>query len=176
MTSGRARWQKGLLQYERTCRAARHTPRQLTESNSEKTQRDIISRSLALHLGHLLPGVTDTNRQIVFTSSYTGLKAAENLPGKMTFKMTGLYPEEYRNWLQKHPDTIYRYHIHLWSHFIANPDIGNSRYSLNANENFWLHTEGMMCGLKLGRGAEHLWKWGGGQPVLLKKNYAQWTS
>jgi hypothetical protein len=176
MEPDRTKWQKKLLQYERTCRAARHISRQLTVSITEKVQCDIISRSLAHHLDHLIPSLKDNDRRIVFTSSCTGLMAAEILSGKMSLKMTSLYPDEYRKWLQKHPDTNYQYHIHLWSHFIANPDIGNSLYSLNTNEHYWLHTEGIMCGLKLGRGAEHLWKWGGKQPVLLKKNYAQWTS
>ena len=75
-----------------------------------------------------------------------------------------------------HPDKDFRLHIHLWSHVVEPHHGYNNMYSLNINEQYWLHTEGMLCGHKFGRGAEHLWKWDGKKAALLKKNNSQWAS
>lgn len=138
-------------------------------------QCTIIAGALAGQL-HDLKRLPDYNRHLVFTSTEAGLVAAARiLPGQSPV-FCCLSPEEYRQWLQFHPDINFRYHVHLWSHFVEHPDITSCRFSIRPNEQYWLHTEGMVYGPKFGRGADHLWKWDGEKPVLLQKNYARWTS
>jgi len=169
------KWRQGLLNYARFCRAGRPPAIRQSLSKKAKVQGDIIAGALAAQL-HSLQRLTDYNRHAVFTSSEPGLAAAHKILLEQSLPFTCLYPEEYRQWMQLHPDKTYRFHVHLWSHFVENPDIGSSIYSLNPNDQFWLHTEGMMCGPKFGRGTDHLWRWDGEKRTLLKKNYSQWTS
>ena len=169
------KWRQGLLNYERLCRADRPVAIRHSLSKKGKMQGNIITGLLAEQLQNLQP-LPDYNRHVVFTSTEPGLAAAQKILIEQSLPFTRLYPAEYRQWMQLHPDINYRFHVHLWSHFIENPDIGNSIYSLNPNDQFWLHTEGLMCGPKFGRGADHLWRWDGKKPALLKRNYGQWTS
>jgi len=138
-------------------------------------QGDIISGTLAVQLLNL-QRLPDYNRHVVFTSTEPGLAAAQEILLEQSMPFTGLYPAEYRQWMQLHPDVNHRFHVHLWSHFIESPDMDHSLYPLQPNEQYWLHTEGMMCGPKFGRGAEHLWKWDGKYPVLLRKNHGLWAA
>jgi hypothetical protein len=169
------KWHQGLLHYERFCRAGHPIAFRKSLSKQNKMQGDIIAGTLAGQLQNL-QRLPDYNRHVVFTSTGPGLVAAQQILLEQSQPFTCLFPAEYRQWMQLHPDINYRLHVHLWSHFVENPDIGNSVHSLNTNEQYWLHTEGMMCGPKFGRGADHLWKWDGEKPALLKKNYAQWVS
>jgi len=170
------KWRQRLLAFSIDCRAARPIPHRKSLSITQKKQSEIIAGSLAVQLEYLVPRLKDDLVHIVFTSTSAGLAAAQRINRNMLLQVTSLYPAEYRQWLHRHPDADYQYHLHLWSHFINHLDIENTLYSLDNNEQYWLHTEGMMCGKKFGRGAEHLWKWAGGNPVLLKKYYARWAS
>ena len=170
------KWRQGLLDFSIDCRAARPVPHRKSLSITEKKQSEIITGSLVAQLDYLVPRLKDNMEHIVFTSTSPGLVAAQRINRDLLLQVTSLYPAEYRQWLHLHPDANYQYHFHLWSHFITRIGIDNAMYSLNNNEQYWLHTEGMMCGAKFGRGADHLWKWDGEKPALLKKNYAQWIS
>ncbi len=170
------KWRQGLLDFSIDCRAAHPIPHRKSLSITQKKQSEIIAGSLVVQLEYLVPRLKEDMVHIVFTSTSPGLMVAQRINRDMLLHVTSLYPAEYRQWLHLHPDAHYQYHFHLWSHFITRLYIENTLYSLNNNEQYWLHTEGMMCGPKFGRGADHLWKWDGKTPALLKKNYAQWTS
>jgi len=175
MNQRRNKWQQGLLNYERACRTGRPAKNRKSLSKQDRMQCDIIAGALARQL-HYLQRLPEHNRHVVFTSTEPGLVAAHRILQGQSLAFCCLPPEEYRLWMQLHPDINFQFHVHFWSHFVEHPDITNCRFSISTDEQYWLHTEGMMCGPKFGRGADHLWKWDGKQPVLLKKNYTQWTS
>jgi hypothetical protein len=171
----RKKWQQKLLRYERTCRTSRPAVNQKSLPKQGRMQCTIIAGALAKQL-HNLQKLADYNRLLVFTSTEPGLVAARRILHGQSPPCCCLSPEEYRQWMQFHPDINFQFHAHLWSHFVEHPGITNCRFSISANEDYWLHTEGMVYGPKFGRGADHLWKWDGEKPVLLQRNYAQWTS
>jgi hypothetical protein len=175
MNPRRNKWQQGLLNYERAYRTGRPATNRKSLSKQGRMQCDIIAGTLAGQL-HNLQRMPDHNRHLVFTSTEPGLVAAHGILQGQSLAFCCLPPKEYRLWMQLHPDMNFRLHVHFWSHFVEHPDIINCRFSISTDEQYWLHTEGMMCGPKFGRGADHLWKWDGEQPVLLQKNYTQWTS
>lgn len=151
-------------------------------------QYSIIKDALRTQLKHLalLPetfetsSLSRTGRSIIFTSNKAGLAAAGELKQQNVSVLCPLYPAEMREFLQRHPDPLYKYHVHIWSHFIESlDDLQEARltesYPLPAREKYWLHVEGLISGPPLARGAEHLWSWNGTRPRLLKKSLAFWA-
>ena len=168
-------WRQQLAKYEQLCRAKQPVASRQSLSGAEKIHSQIIAGGLAVQLQNLLHQ-PDHNRQAIFTSARPGLTAASKILVEQPLSFTSLYPDEYRQWIHMHPDKNFRLHIHLWSHVVESLHIDKDLYSLDRNEQYWLHTEGMLCGHKFGRGAEHLWKWDGRKAALLKKNHTQWIS
>ena len=117
---------------------------------------------------------------IIFTSNDPGLVAAKEIRLIQKLPFVALYPEELSNFLQSFPDKEYRYHAHIWSHFLEELDSATQknaeRYPLKNKESYWLHVEGIMLGLRLGRGVEHLWSWNGRQTKLLKRSFRHWAT
>lgn len=115
---------------------------------------------------------------IVFTSEQPGLVAARTILGDGHDTVAFLYPDEFTEYLQTHPDYEFRWHVHTWSIFAPLDDtaIEVDDYPIGFAESYWLHKEGTMCGESFGRGGDHLWKWNGEEPVLLKECISQWIS
>jgi hypothetical protein len=117
---------------------------------------------------------------IVFTSNEPGLVAAKEIMLGQNIPLVYLYPEELNFFLQRFPDNEYRYHAHIWSHFLEELDSDTKRiakrYPINDTEIYWLHVEGIMQGQQLARGLEHLWTWNGTHTKLLKKSFLHWAT
>ena len=109
-----------------------------------------------------------------------GLVAAQEVRQKKDSPIVTLYPEELSNFSQHFPDNDYKYHVNIWSHFLEELDSATLKkadhYPLNNKEKYWLHVEGIMLGLRLGRGVEHLWNWNGRQAKLLRKSFLHWAA
>jgi hypothetical protein len=116
---------------------------------------------------------------IVFTSDRPGLVAAREILDEEPAAIAFLYPNEFTEWLNNHPDPEYRWHIHTWS-FFAPVDVDSTKkakkHQISKGESLWLHKDGTMCGQLFGRGADHLWKWNGREPELLEECFNQWVS
>jgi hypothetical protein len=115
----------------------------------------------------------------VFTSEQSGLVAASEILKEGSNTTVLLYPDEFANWLQGHPDQEYRWHVHTWSYFASlDADMAQraGKYPLAAGETYWLHKEGTMCGSLFGHGGDHLWKWNGKEPTLLEEWFDKWVS
>jgi len=116
---------------------------------------------------------------IVFTSDQPGLVAASEILEDRPATVEFLYPDEFTEHMQNHPDPEYRWHVHTWSFFApVDSDMAKKveKYPIGAGESYWLHKEGTMCGQLFGRGCNHLWKWDEQEAVLLEECINQWVS
>ena len=116
---------------------------------------------------------------IVFTSDVAGLVAADEIVGGGHNRIATLLTGEFDAWRSENPDPAYRWHIHTWSCFSEPEDadlVNVPPHLLQRDETYWLHKEGTMTGRLCGRGGDHLWKWNGVEPVLLKECLNQWVA
>jgi hypothetical protein len=180
-------WLQELKKHTVNCRKVRPIPGRNVLSRLQVLQMLIIKGSLLSRVNYLTsvtnPGLDEQNGHkdcLVFTSTCSGLVAAQEVMQEKNLPLCPLYPEELRIFLQSFPDNRFRYHVHLWSHFLEELDYETKkiagRYPLSDRERYWLHVEGIMHGPKLGRGIEHLWSWNGSQPKLLKKSFRHWAT
>ena len=180
-------WQQELKKHALNSRASRPIPGRDALSWSQILQLHIIKGSLLSWIkkisSSISPGPdeqTEHGIYMIFTSTCPGLVAAREITQGKNLPLVSLYPEELNSFLHSFPDKGYRYHIHIWSHFLEELDSETKkiaeRYPLNDKEIFWLHVEGIMHGPQLGRGVEHLWSWSGSQTKLLKKSFMHWAT
>ena len=180
-------WLQEITNHAANCRTSRPIPERDDLSWRQILQLHIIKGSLLSWIDNLpsslSPGPdkhTGHGICIVFTSSSPGLVAAKEILQRENPTLVSLYPDEFRDFLQSFPDNEYKYHTHIWSHFLEELDYGAkkiaARYPINDKEKYWLHVEGIMRGPRFGRGAEHLWSWNGSQTKLLKKSFLHWAS
>lgn len=180
-------WFQEIKNHAENCRGSRPLPGRNRLSWPQILQLQIIKGSLLSWINNLpSPGAPGSNEQgaqeicIVFTSNCPGLVAAEEITLEKNIPLVFLYPDEWGHFSRLFPDTEYRYHAHIWSHFLEELDHETkkiaTRYPLNDKEKYWLHIEGIMRGQRLGRGIEHLWSWNGSQTKLLKKSLFHWAS
>ena len=180
-------WSQKLKRHTANCRASRPLPGKNTLAWPQVFQLNIIKGSLQSWIKNLSSAIspgpdkqTEHNICIVFTSNAPGLVAAKEVTQSVNIPLFSLYPEELNDFLQRFPDNDYRYHAHIWSHFLEELDSDTKkiakRYPLDNTETYWLHIEGIMRGQKIGRGVEHLWSWNGTQTKLLKKSLLHWAA
>jgi hypothetical protein len=180
-------WLQKIKNHAECCRASRPIPERDALTWPQILQMHIIKGSLLSWINNLslaispsLGGQDGHGVHIVFTSSCPGLVAAKEITQGKNLPLLSLYPEELNGFLQSFPDNEYRYHAHIWSHFLEELDYETKkiadRYPLKDKEKFWLHIEGIMSGKLLGRGVEHLWSWNGSQTELLKKCFRHWAT
>ena len=180
-------WLQEMKNHAANCRSSRPIPGRDDLSWPQTLQLHIIKGSLLSWINNLPSSLSPgPDRQtghgicIVFTSSLPGLVAAREIPQKKNPTLVSLYPDELSDFLQSFPDNEYRYHTHIWSHFLEELDYETkknaARYPINDTEKYWLHVEGIMRGQRFGRGNEHLWSWNGSQTKLLKKSFLHWAS
>jgi len=181
------KWFQELKNHAENCRKVLPVPKRNSVSWPHILQLSIIKGSLLSWINNLTsanhPGSTELDEHnvcLVFTSTCPGLVAAQEILKKKNLPLVALYPEELRVFLQYHPDNEYKYHVHIWSHFLEELDNETKkiaeRYLLSDKDRYWLHVEGIMRGPKLGRGIEHLWSWNGSHAKLLKKSFLQWAA
>lgn len=180
-------WHQALINHAAQCRASRPVPGREILSWPRVQQMLIIRGSLLSWFKNLQSAVSSGpghhNGQgvsIIFTSSAPGLAAVKEIGQEANLPIISLFPDELSGFLRSHPDNSYRYHVHIWSHFLEGIANGSEKnagdYPLNAKERYWLHVEGIMRGALLGRGVEHLWSWDGRQAKLLKKSFRHWAT
>ena len=180
-------WLQELKKHAVNCRELRPIPRRSVLSQPQILQLLIIKGSLLSWINYLTsathPGPAELDRHnvcLVFTSSCSGLLAAQEIMQVKNLPLVALYPEELRLFFHSFPGNESRYHVHIWSHFLEELDSETKkiagRYPLSEKERYWLHVEGIMRGPKLGRGVEHLWSWNGSQTKLLKKSFMHWAT
>jgi hypothetical protein len=181
------RWLQELKKHTANYRASRPIPGRNDLSLPQQFQLHIIKGSLLSRINNL-PSSTapdfdeETGHEIciVFTSNEPGLVAAKEIMLEQNIPLVYLYPEELNYFLQRFPDNEYRYHAHIWSHFLEELDSDTKRiakrYPVNDTEIYWLHVEGIMQGQQLARGLEHLWSWNGTHTKLLKKSFLHWAT
>ena len=187
MKHGMKIWLQELKKHTANCRASRPIPGRDALSWPQILQLHIIKGSLLSWINNLPSSITpgpaeqiENGTCIIFTSNDPGLVAAKEVMRGKKLPLVSLYPEELNGFLQRFPDSKYRYHAHLWSHFLEKLDSDTKkiaeRYPVNEQERYWLHVEGIMRGQRLGRGVEHLWSWNGSQTKLLKKSFLHWAT
>ena len=180
-------WLRKMKSYAEECRASRPIPRQDALSWPQVLQLNIIKGSLQSWINNLAAsispnpdGQSGNGTCIVFTSTCPGLVATREIMQGKGLPLVSLYPEELNEFLQYFPDNEYRNHMHIWSYFLEELDSTTkknaARYPLKDKEKYWLHVEGIMHGLRFGRGVEHLWGWNGSQTKLLKKSFLHWAA
>jgi hypothetical protein len=180
-------WLQEIKNHAVNCRASRPIPGRNDLSWPQILQLHIIKGSLLSWINNLPSslspgpdGQTGPGICIVFTSSCPGLVAAKEISQEKNPPLVSLYPKELSNFLRSFPDNEFRYHTHIWSHFLEELDYETkkiaARYPINHKEKYWLHVEGIMRGQRFGRGIEHLWSWNGSQTKLLKKSFLHWAS
>ena len=185
------KWYGGLKRFVSECRAKRPVVDREDLSAFEEIQCRIIGGSLIAWLREHGPRLIqeraveaelqnfEKDPYIVFTSESPGLVAAREILRKGPANIVSLFPNEFSDWLNDHPDPDYRWHIHTWS-FFAPVDVETAKkaekYHCSEGESLWLHKEGTMCGQLFGRGGDHLWKWNGREPELLEEGMNQWVS
>lgn len=119
---------------------------------------------------------------VVFTSTAPGLIAATQIITSEIESVVFLKDEEFATWSRQHSDNEYRWHVHFWSYFAPRPNQEflaqcQEQYPLDdETETYWQHVEGTMWGQQAGRGADHLWKWDGKEPLLLEEAFSHWVS
>ena len=180
-------WLQELEKHAVNCRKLRPIPSRNALSRPQILQMLVIKGSLLAWLNTLNSATGKGFAEqaghkicMVFTSKCPGLVSAQEITQGKDLPLVSLYPEELSVFLQSFPDSEYRYHMHIWSHFLEELDSETKkvaeRYPLNEKEKYWLHVEGIMHGSKCGRGTEHLWGWNGSQTKLLKKSFMHWAT
>ena len=180
-------WKQKLKKHAVNCRASRPIPERDVLSWPQMMQLHIIKGSLLSSIKKFLSSISpgpgskaELSACLVFTSSLPGLVAAQEIAQGKKLPLVFLYPQELSRFLHSFPDIEYKYHIHTWSHFLEKLDSESYKIaagcSLNENETYWLHIEGLMLGPQCGRGVENLWSWNGSQTKLLKKSFRHWAS
>ena len=180
-------WFRKLESHAENCRAANPIPDRNGLSRPQVLQLNMIKESLLSWINELPSSILTSPNKIggygiciVFTSTCPGLVAAKEITLGNNLLLVSLYPEELSDFLRAFPDNEYRYHAHFWSYFLEELDSDTKktaeRYPLKDKEQYWLHVEGIMRGLKLGRGVEHLWSWNGSQAKLLRKSFLHWAA
>lgn len=185
------KWFAELRAFVTECRAKRPLIAREELSHAEEIQCRIIGGSLISWLQkygpHLLQERVmladlegwEKDPFVVFTSEQPGLVAAREILEEGPSSIVFLYPKEFTQWLKKHPDQNFRWHVHTWSFFCpldADSLQKAQKYPLAPGESYWLHREGTMCGPLFGRGGDHLWKWNGREAILLEECLNQWIS
>ena len=185
------KWFDGLRRFVSECRARRPVVDREDLSAFEEIQCRIIGGSLIAWLREHGPRLVheravlaefqncETDPIIVFTSGQPGLVAVREILRKGPANIVSLFPNEFSDWLNDHPDPDYRWHIHTWSCFEpvdADTAKKAKKYPCSEGESLWLHKEGTTCGHLFGRGGDHLWKWNGREPKLLEEGMNQWVS
>lgn len=184
-------WFDGLRQFIHECRAKRPIADRDDFSTMEEMQCRIIGGSLIAWLRQHGPRMIqeravlaklqqwEKDPFIVFTSEEPGLVAAGEILEEAGERIVFLYPDEFTDWLEDHPDSDYSWHIHTWS-FFAPVDEETApkaeKYPIADGESLWLHKEGTMCGQLFGRGGDHLWKWNDQEFTLLEECMNQWVT
>lgn len=185
-------WFNGLKRFAGECRAKRPVVSRDDLTVAEEMQCRIIGGSLIAWLQNygplliqeramLLAPYKDMEKDpfIVFTSEQPGLAAGREILGEDHATIVSLYPAEFTEWLLKHPDPEYRWHVHT-SSFFTDVDAETAKkaekYTVSPGETLWLHKEGTVCGELFARGGDHLWKWDGHEPKLLEECVNQWVS
>jgi len=180
-------WWQEIKKHVEKCRAALPIPGRNALSRPQVLQFYIIKGSLLSWVSNFKsttgqrPAEKDGHRAgIVFTSTFPGLVAAQEIIQEKDLPLVSLYPDELSVFLQSFPDKGYKYHMHIWSYFLEELDSGTKkiaeRYPLNSSGRYWLHVEGIMSGPKHARGTEHLWSWNGSHAELIKKSFLHWAT
>jgi len=136
--------------------------------------RLIAERAALAHLTHV-----EKDPFVVFTSTRPGLVAARKILHS-SGRILSLHPDAFATWSRTSPDPEFKWHLHYWSYFEEDLPLDlipkANLYRLDGHESHWLHREGTMCGVRFGRGSDHLWKWDGVTPVLLEEGFSEWLS
>jgi len=124
----RTAWCTALLDYNRSCRSARPiTPRGLL-SVEEEAQCQILGGSLISWLQEEFPDIIRQQRAmrlrqaddplplVVIATEMAGLVAAAEIIGESD-EIVYLLPAEYDQWVSRHLDDAYAWHIDYWSTF-----------------------------------------------------------
>lgn len=191
-------WQNELREYAIACRAATLLPEPNALTPPQEWHCRIVGstirtwlretgpqflrqrKGMAQLLNPLRETQLDGTPAIVFTSDVSGLVAAQALIGPSHDRVIYLLEHEYAALPVTLTDTEYRWHVHFWSLFRAEPDLafvaeGQSKHPI-ASGVYWQHSEGTMWAPLAGRGVDHLWQWDGKEPKLLEEAMTHWVS
>lgn len=190
----REEWQEAISAHFQQERATKALPSRELMSKAEHAQRQIIGSSIHAWLKEDGPrllmereafrgpfDIWDSEPVIVVVASIPGLVAASEILSanpKRTFYFT---VNAFKTFLQQNPDPDFLLHVTYDSQMFEVPLEGPEAktwkdHPLAPHERYWIHAESYTLGPLNGQGWEHLWKWDGEQPVLLKQSVSHWVS
>lgn len=193
MTDDTSQWVAQLRAYAAECRAVAPLPENDALSDAQKWHYRIVGGSLLTWLQQHGPqflqarvalctvlGI-DRDPAIVFTSDVPGLLAAQEIIGPHHERVVYLLKEEFAALSLRQADREFKHHVHVWSYFRSEPESefvaqARSMHPIPERCSYWQHVEGTMWAMRAGRGGDHLWKWDGRKPELLKEAISHWVS
>ena len=118
-------------------------------------------------------------RLFVVVSDEAGLHAADELMDTDTDQVCALRKEEWRAFLENpetDDDEAFVHHYQFWSVWHQNiPDDWESP-DLESGYDYWVHEEGFALADRIGRGAQHLWRYDGDELDLIDEELNSWSS
>ena len=117
-------------------------------------------------------------RVFVFVTDEAGATAARDLMDLESPLAVCLLKEEWRTFLEDpstDDDDEFTRHYQFWSVWHQNLPT-TWEIPQDADGEYWVHEEGYALAERVGRGAQHLWRWDGEELTLVREGITSWVS